>query len=672
VSLGAQTFPMRGGLDLESPPTRVPPGRVVACLNHESTPNGYQRTEGYERFDGRTAPSTASFSILTFTTGVSAFVANETITGFTSGATARVVALADVQAGTFGGGNAAGRLAIVPLTGVFTVGELLKVGGTTRATLATLPVAGDPQTGPVEQSWLVAAQTYLRNIIQPLDTVGGIRGVVVYNNLVYAFSDAGGVGNMYIATSAGWSLKVQKSSLKFSGGVYKPTAGPTVADTLTGVTSGATCKVRYIALDSGDYGTSDAAGLYVVDTVVGTFQVGEQIRHSVGEIAGVVVAIPTAITLPQGGRYSFEIFNFRATGITATVYGANGVGQAFEFDGNNLIAPISTGTLLDVPLKIAEHKNQLCLTLPSGSLQLSVAGQPRNFSGVAGATEIGVGSDITNLIPNTDDVMVIFTATRTNVLTGNDSSDFLLSQQGGNHAGAKPYTAQKIGQVIYLDTGGVRSIAATQFGNFKLGSYTTMIDKLLVAKQKAGITPVASCVVKSKSQYLLFFSDGSGVSLFFAAKSPEPMTFQYPFIERVFVGATNGYVYELNKGTSFDGALIPAYVQFPFFPYGNVRLNKRFVSLEAEVSADAGTILELVAKFNNDDGEQPYTIGDDLSLIAGDTSSAAPSNQSSNIEWYLDGTGFSLSPSIISNQSSVASYTLSAITVLFRGRGQRR
>ncbi len=54
-----------GGLDLTTPPLRQQPGVLQDAINFECAPfGGYTRIEGYERFDGRTAPSEADFTLV--------------------------------------------------------------------------------------------------------------------------------------------------------------------------------------------------------------------------------------------------------------------------------------------------------------------------------------------------------------------------------------------------------------------------------------------------------------------------------------------------------------------------------------------------------------------------------------------------------------------------------
>src|SRR5258708_8273506 len=60
-----QGQPFPGGLDLTTPALRLPPGALRDCLNFEVAEfGGYRRVDGYERVDGRAAPSAASYTII--------------------------------------------------------------------------------------------------------------------------------------------------------------------------------------------------------------------------------------------------------------------------------------------------------------------------------------------------------------------------------------------------------------------------------------------------------------------------------------------------------------------------------------------------------------------------------------------------------------------------------
>src|ERR1700746_151582 len=63
VTPQGQQYP--GGLDLVTPSLRLQPGAVTDALNFEIAPfGGSTRIAGDERFDGRGAPSDATFTIV--------------------------------------------------------------------------------------------------------------------------------------------------------------------------------------------------------------------------------------------------------------------------------------------------------------------------------------------------------------------------------------------------------------------------------------------------------------------------------------------------------------------------------------------------------------------------------------------------------------------------------
>jgi hypothetical protein len=606
------TFPMRGGLDEATPAIALRPGAVIACLNHEAQPSGYQRTQGYERFDGQPAPSEASLG-------------HEP---------ASAADLTDLDA------LAAARRALI---------------------------GNVPGSGPV-------------------------RGVLWFGDKLNAWRDSGGATAClaYYSSAGGWQQHDFGALAPFtSGGTYEVLAG----DTITGATSGATATVRYIALyPTGDWGDGDATGIFVLDDLTGTF-VAENLNVGANLDVATISDAPEVQAFPPGGRYEFEIYNFRASSELIRAYGANGVGLGFEFDGTSII-PISTGSPVDTPFMVKAHKAHLFFGFEHGSLQNSGLGEPLSFSALLGAAELGVGRNITNLIPNAQSTFFITTESSVFVLTGNDSSDFILEGVGDEDSGAKAWTAQRPGQIVYVDNRGVRSAASTQaYGNFRLGTYTSLLTKTLRAKQAAGIEPVASAVIKSKDQYLLFFADGTGISLFFGTKNPEPMTFEYPFVvsctphvveidgkERCFVGADDGYVYELNVGRSFDGEPIEAFIALPYGHQGNPQVIKRYHKTKLDLTCGYGTELGIVAQFSYAKGEQPNAEQLFHSVDPGGNPITAPdwpdfsfvAPQVSEVEAWLDGLGTNLGVIVVSRSALVESYTLEAATVLFTPRGVKR
>jgi hypothetical protein len=690
VSAKQEYYPLLGGLDQESAAIAVPPGRAIAVLNYESVSRGYQRTQGFERFDGQPRPSDATFHTATFTNGTIEIVPGDIVTGYVSGATARVLAVPALDSGAWDG-SGVGTLILHLITGAFVSAEALRVEGVTHALLDSVPTQGDGSTDETSLGYLIAAREYARSIIQKPPGSGPVRGVIWYEGKLHAWRDnlLSSAAVLHHSSAAGWEQPDLGRLLTFtSGGPYEIEAG----DEIVGSISGATATVRSVAVDAGTgWETSDATGTLVLDDVVGTF-VAEELSVGSNLYVATVGGASEAATFPPGGRYEFDIFNFYGTVGTERVYGANGVGQAFEYDGDSIV-PISTGMPDDTPFLVAAHKNHLFLGFAKGSLQHSDLGEPRSFTARLGASELGMGHELTGIIPNATATLLITTDTSLAVLTGNDSSDWLLEGLS-DEAGAKRHSAQRIGQIVYLDERGVRSVAATQtYGNFKLGTYTSLIQKELDAKRRRGALPVASATIKSKDQYLLLFGDGTGVSIYFGRKNPEAMLFEYPFIastaihvsevdgiERAFVGAEDGYVYELNVGTSFDGEEIEAFVQLPFGHQGGPRVLKRYHKAVAELIAGPDTTLAMVAQFDYGVGLQPFA-QEEVFGISGGGGLWGLSNWAEFVwdsptvaqaETYLQGLGANMSIIVFSSSATMDSYILQGMTVMFSPRGQKR
>ncbi|WP_375188405.1 hypothetical protein [Sphingobium yanoikuyae] len=682
-------FIIAGGLDQETPTLAIQPGRAIACLNHECAPDGYKRTQGFERFSGKPSPAAYELMIGEFTDSVSS-LAGEIVTGATSGATCRIVAVT-VESGDPDDGDAAGTFCADDIDGEFVQAEYLMVDDIAVARLSQPPFQRDRmETAATLAYWRTATAARRAAILKP-EGSGPVRGVLWYDGALYAWRDKVDVsaGRVHKATPNGWTVVDFGSSLAFSGG------GPLeliAGSVITGSTSGATATVRSVALDAGtDWAEGDATGSLVLDNVTGTFVEDELLDSAPALGVATVTAFTGPTTIPAGGRYEFVVHNFYGSVGFGRAYGVNGTGPAFEFDGSNLFF-ISTGMPDDRPFLIAEHKKHLFLGFPKGSLQNSALGEPRSFNAILGAAEFGMGKELTNLIPNTADSMIVMTDGSMSALTGNDVSDFLL-QTVSEDAGAKRFTAQSIGSVVYMDNRGLRKAAAAQnYGNFNLGTFSTQISKTLDKKRELGAKPCASMVIKAKDQYLIFFDDRTGISFYMGRKNPEAMIFEYPFVvtcchvaevdgkERIFVGADDGHVYELNVGPSFDGQAIEAMVQLAYGNQRAPRVNKRYHKIALDVEATPGVQISILAQFDNAGDLQPYPHAENIALTGG----GGIWGVSDWADFYWDapdvaraetsnpGSGENISPIIVSISDFMDGYTLQSATILWSQRGMKR
>ena len=577
-------FAFNGGLNLVTPPIELPPGYLRSCLNVEVGINGgYSTLGGYERFSGKAKPSAATYAILTCT-----------ITG--------TVALGDVltdNAGTSYGTVIAlptGQAVLTLITGTFSTGNI-KVGATVVGTCVGAQAVGSASTPALNATYLNLAADVYRALIAAVPGEGSILGVWQYNNKVYAFRNNIGstAAGMFVSSSSGWTAVALGREISFtSGGVTEIVVG----NTITGAISGATAVITKVILTSGTWAGGTAAGRLFFASQTGTFQ-AENLDVGASLNLATIAGDSTAITLLPSGRYEFENFNFSGTAGTKKMYGCDGVNKGFEFDGTTFVK-INTGMTTDTPTHLHIHKNQLFFSF-AGSAQHSGIGTPYVFTPVTGASELGCGDTITGFLGlpgnQTDGAMAIFTEDRTLVLYGNDSADWNLVSFS-DEAGAVAYTTQYVTQGIMLDKNGISTLSSVQeYGNFR----NSVISQFIQPYLKDLInTAIASTIIRDKNQYRLFFTGGQVVCITFKDKKilglttgvlTDPVTCICSLegssgLEEVYFGSSDGFVYQMDVGTSFDGDPIEWRFETAFNHLGSPRQLKEFMKAVTEVTGD--------------------------------------------------------------------------------------
>lgn len=662
-----------GGLDLASPVLSLKPGNALEAVNYEpGLMGGYQRIDGYERFDGRPKPSAATYTYLEGTiTGAIALGA--TVTGATSGATGRAIVV-DL---------ALGAVCVTKVTGAFVRGEDIKVGATVVGHIMVDPSPRGYRDVKNDAIALAAAADNYRADIGAVPGQGPLRGVWMYKGTVYAFRDAAGGATcaMYKSTAAGWSLvplgrvlqlTQPSKAVTTSGGavqwtahgiaagalvrlsgtiptnaqaatnyyVVNPTAnsfqlsqtlgGTALAlgdvasgltclpqigrvnegDTITGVTSGATAVVTRAVVNVGAWNSFAATVTATAAGVTGSvFQVGEQVKVGGNLVANVLTA-DKANTLQPGGRFEFVTYNFTGSTDTRRMYACDGVNPAFEFDGT-VFLPIYTGMNPDNPKFIKAHKGKLWLTY-KGSLQHSGDGSPYAWTIMAGADEIGIGDDITGMAVQPGDTLAIFARNSSYQLNGATNDTFSMLPIS-NEVGALAYTVQVVGKTFMLDDRGIVVTDRTQiYGNFVQSTISQQIQPM-IGKLRANA--IGCAVYRSRNQYRLYSSDGTGIIATFGEQGLIGMTkLAYPIkpvcfascedatgTDVVLFGSDTGYVYQADIGSSFDGAAIEAYLRMPFNNISSPRLRKRFRKAIMEMSATAYASIRFQPEFSYGD-----------------------------------------------------------------------
>jgi hypothetical protein len=584
---------LAGGLDLVSPALSVRPGFLLDAVNYEpGVFGGYKRIDGYERFDGRASPSSGTYYYTTYTPTTTAPAVGATLT---QGAVTAVVAVV-----------ADGVLALTKVAGgTLAAGAYTGSGG---GALTMTPLARGYSTGYDDAYALNAAADLYRASIAAVPGSGSILGVWIYNGTVYAFrNNAGGTAaEMHKSTASGWSAVSLGREIAFtSGGTYVIAEG----NTITGATSAATAVITRVVLRSGSWAAGDAAGYLVFASQTGTFQ-SENLNVGANLNVATIAGNSSAITLSPSGRYEFINYNFSGSTNTFRMYGCDGVNTAFEFDGT-VYVPIHTGMATDTPNYIVAHKKKLFLSFRA-SLQNSGEGNPYQWSVVTGASEIGIGEDITGLLVQPGDVLAIFTRNSIKQLVGSTISDFVLSELAPE-TGAIGHTVQNIGVAYCLDDRGITQITRTQaYGNFNHTTASRLAQPVIDALRSK---VVASTVYRSRNQYRLYANDGTGVIMTVEGGKVVGITkLEYPVNvtcacsgedstgkDVVFFGDDDGFVYQADKGSSFDGEEIEAYIRPAFNHSGSPRIRKRYRKATLEMSAEGYAAIRIQPEFTYGD-----------------------------------------------------------------------
>lgn len=660
MSQRQETYVFRGGLDTNSAALAVPPGAIIAGMNYEPKSEGYSRIQGYERFDGRTAPSSARFWTLPFDQGAQAFAIGDAVTGATSGAIGTVILDVVGFTGSWDSDTAAGTLVLTNVTGTFQDNEVLNVDASPFAVAAGPSVADSAPSEVLRTSWRRAAMAYQRSIIAKVPGEGPVRGVAVHNGAVYAWRNNIGSTRLacYQATAAGWVTMPTLRKLPYTLASADIATGVIV----TGNSSGGTARVVDNVLEDGSYSNGDGSGYLVVADLSGTITNGETLNVSASPVAQ--AGAISAYNLGPGGRVRWISHNFYGASNLFRLYGATGASKAFELIPGEGLVIIDTGMPTDTPERVFEISNHLGLTFPGGSVQFSAILQPRSFEVILGAGEIGFGSDVTDVVQANETAVAIFGKEKIGVLQGTDATNFALDTLT-EEAGAEADSAQQIAQTVYVDKRGLRSLSATQaFGNFKTGTISGQFERFLENKVKAGASIVGSFVVKTKTHYRVIWDDGTGLAVHMGSKVPTAIPFDLgdmrPFCfgrgevadgEGVFVGGEDGYVYRMDSGNSQDGDVIRGFIATGFNHFGVSEQEWRIHRCVVELEAPAQAHISITAQFNYADGDVPISGANDFNVTgSGGTWGAANWNEffwsqpvEGRAESDIDGVGYNVS-----------------------------
>lgn len=677
-------FAIQGGEVLDVPKISAPVGSLMMSTNYECDLLGRaRRIQGYEAFDGHPSPADASYWILGFSSGNEEQALGTTITGETSTETGEVLDQV-LESGTYAGGDASGYFVLTNVTGEFTPTENLLVSAVAKAVADDV---GDEQALADEDDhsdMMITAMEYARDKIAAVPGSGDILGVYQYKGVKYAFrnNSGGTAAAMYKSTTAGWSLCDLGRAVAFtSGGVTEVTENMV----LVGASSSAFATVKRVILTSGTWAGGNAAGTFILYSQTGTFQSENlNIQGGATNVAS-IAGNSTAVTLNPDGRYKFVIHNFYASSSTTRLYGCDGENKAFEWDGSTFVQ-ISTGTTVDKPEDIIVYKNHLLLIFANGYFANSPVGVP--YPWLTGTADYGAGSDIVGACVVPGPQLAMVTKSGVDLLSGSTIDDFVYTADTQD-TGGKEHSVKRFGTALFLNNNGIMSLTAVQeYGDFTSSALSRNIKSLITAKTNL---LVDSLVVRSKSQYRLYFSDKTGIILtldngrvvgFTRTDYPDQMTCcvsteNTSGEEELFFGCDDGFVYQLDKGNNFNGEPLRAFIKPHYNHFGTPLVQKRFRKIVLEADAPIGT--SIMAYVNYDYGafvndSQEFDILsaggvlgiDEIGTFVFDGPDAGTT------EIKITGSGKNMTVTFISESTYVDPHTIQGIVVHYDRRGLKR
>ena len=403
--------------------------------------------------------------------------------------------------------------------------------------------------------------------------------------------------------------------------------------------------------------------------------------------AAVADGTGSANAFSNGGVFEFVNYNFTGHAGSRKMYGVNGLDKAFEWDGSTFTW-LPTGMTSDAPTHIAAHVNYLWLSFAEGSLQHSGIGDPTAWTLFLGAAEIGIGDTITGLIVTPGMVLAVLSRNSTHILQGSSPQDFFLREYS-TVSGAIARTVQSVQEPMYLDDRGLTRLSRVQdFGDYKDNIVSKLVQPRIDAKKDIVVTSVA---VKSKNQYILFFSDDTALGCTFKDRRISGF-FDLDFgmvvrcivsgedssgNEVVYFGSDDGYIYQLNKGTSFDGSAIDATLRLAYNHCGSPQYWKRFfqVSLEMDATTDPDMTLNFAPDFSYSDPNIPTSTTVDYVISGGDGfwwSELWWNQTMRTLEAQIDGAGVNMGLVVSSSETYTSPFTIHGVVEHYALRAMKR
>lgn len=318
-----------------------------------------------------------------------------------------------------------------------------------------------------------------------------------------------------------------------------------------------------------------------------------------------------------GGKAKHVLYNLDGDDKVIFVDG-NNYPATYNTSGNTLTAITGSTDVLGAE-NVAVFKDT-AFYAKGNSLYFTAPFTVDDFSAANGAGSINVANEITGLAVFRDQ-LIVFTTDSIKRITGNTAADFLASPITDRIGCVNGDTIQEVGgDIMYLAPDGIRLLSATdRIGDFGLDIASDPIAK--DATKFLGSTPnFCSVLMREKAQYRIFayveseqheaakgliatkfisqgasgisWSETKGIKAYVADSRYSGTA------ETVAFANTDGYVYELDTGSSFDALPIEAIYESPYMPLSDPQMRKSFYKMTLYAEPTGSMSLDLNVKYD--------------------------------------------------------------------------
>lgn len=318
-----------------------------------------------------------------------------------------------------------------------------------------------------------------------------------------------------------------------------------------------------------------------------------------------------------GGKVRGQNFNFGAAHKIVFVDSVNY--PAIFDDTTDTLSFVTSNSDLEGAEHVVVFKNTVFIAKGS-NLYFSAPGDETNWDPASGSGVINVSHQITGLISFREQ-LIIFSRNKIQRLSGSTIADFQLGNITESIGCLDSDTIQEVGgDVMYLAPDGIRLLGATdRIGDFALEVASDPIadDVYNFAQSTANF---CSIIIREKAQYRIFayteseqskvargllvtkFSDQgssqlawgevSGIKAYVADSRYTSDS------ETIIFANEDGYVYQMERESSFDGQPIEAIYESPYMPISDPQVRKTFYKLTTYIDPKGSFDIDLSVKYD--------------------------------------------------------------------------